>query len=152
MNRFILVILQSLLQSPKCNWTDIQWRAYLYICTPQSEIKVAHHSGYCFSQQSDSYIRLGDQLFDFFILKICTVHAPLYAAACILFTPFWKTIFLFSRMFFSENCVFMYGYYSRAVSNQEWVIMAHKWYVLYSPKRCPTPVSLLIILVCMMIT
>ena len=74
--------------------------------------------------------------------------------SCGLYTfyPILEDNFFAFKDVFSENCVFMYGYYSRAVSNQEWVIIAHKLHVLYSPKICPTPVFLSIILVCMMIT
>ena len=49
-NKFILV---------NCNHQNVtelisSGELTFYICTPQSEIKVAQHSGDCFSQQSDS--------------------------------------------------------------------------------------------------
>ena len=47
-----------------------------------------------------------------------------------IYHPVFEVHFFVFKVFFSENSVLMYGWYSRAVSNQEWVMMARIWYVL----------------------
>ena len=51
------------------------------------------------------------------------------------FYPILEDHFFAFNEVFSENSVFMYGYYSSAVSNQERVIMAHKRYINFFRKK-----------------
>ena len=54
-----------------------------------------------------------------------TVRAPLQPAVCILFTHFLKSKNVFSRgLYHKILALCMYGWYSRAVSNQKRVIVA----------------------------
>ena len=41
-----------------------------------------------------------------------------------IFYPIFEVYFFVFKEVFWENSVLKYGYYSRAVSNQEWVMMA----------------------------
>ena len=59
--------------------------------------------------------------------------SKVFTVVCIFFTHILKVKNVFSKRFFSENSAFMYGYYSRAVCNQERVMMAG---VLYHKYRC----------------
>ena len=46
-----------------------------------------------------------------------------------LYNPLFEVQKRFFKEFFSENYIFMYGWYSRVVCNQEWVMMARIWYM-----------------------
>ena len=48
-----------------------------------------------------------------------------------IFYPLFEGQNVFLRGFFSENYGLMYGLYSRPVSNQERVMMACIWYILF---------------------
>ena len=58
-------------------------------------------------------------------VQASTVHAPsLKPAVCIFFAHFLNVKKRLFKEIFTENSVLMYGQYSRAVSDQEWVIVA----------------------------